>query len=351
MIYTLLPKVAEGAKYYKANLHCHSTFSDGKKTVEEIKRDYMAHGYSAVAFSDHDLFLTHNDLTDDNFVALNAYEIELGENRPGPFDYVKNCHLCLIAKTPDITQPVCLHREKYSFPNANAYQKDMDWGDAPNFEREYTAECANRIAELGHENGFHVTYNHPTWSLEHWQEYSKYHGMDAMEIYNGLMHCIGYDDENSRVYDEFLMLGKRMHCIASDDNHCIAPDDSPYCDCYRGYVMIPADQLDYTTLMDQITRGQFYSATGNYKNEGPKILGLEYNSETRKLTIWAEGARDIFFHTDVRIGGAAHAEDGSTIDQFTFDVPETVSWFRLQLVSDKGFKAYTNAYYMDEYQD
>ena len=56
--------------YYRANLHCHSTVSDGKKTPEELKEFYRSHGYSAVAFTDHQAFITHNDLTDDKFVAL-----------------------------------------------------------------------------------------------------------------------------------------------------------------------------------------------------------------------------------------------------------------------------------------
>ena len=40
--------------YYRANLHCHSTVSDGKKTPEELKEFYRSHGYSAVAFTDHE---------------------------------------------------------------------------------------------------------------------------------------------------------------------------------------------------------------------------------------------------------------------------------------------------------
>ena len=42
----LLP---EKGQFYKANLHCHSTVSDGHLTPEEIKKHYMAHGYSVVA--------------------------------------------------------------------------------------------------------------------------------------------------------------------------------------------------------------------------------------------------------------------------------------------------------------
>ena len=50
----LLPK--EG-NFYKANLHCHTTVSDGKRTPEEIKELYMRNGYSIVAYTDHEVLI------------------------------------------------------------------------------------------------------------------------------------------------------------------------------------------------------------------------------------------------------------------------------------------------------
>ena len=41
-------------KQYKANLHCHSTLSDGKKTPEELREMYKSHGYSILAITDHE---------------------------------------------------------------------------------------------------------------------------------------------------------------------------------------------------------------------------------------------------------------------------------------------------------
>ena len=38
----LLPK---DGTFYKANLHCHTTFSDGSMTPQEVKDLYVAHGY------------------------------------------------------------------------------------------------------------------------------------------------------------------------------------------------------------------------------------------------------------------------------------------------------------------
>lgn len=44
--------ISPDKKQYKANLHCHSTISDGKKTPEELKEMYKRHGYSILAITE-----------------------------------------------------------------------------------------------------------------------------------------------------------------------------------------------------------------------------------------------------------------------------------------------------------
>ena len=63
----LLPK---DGNFYKANLHCHTTVSDGLWTPEETKKNYMEQGYSIVAFTDHDVMIPHPELEDESFLPL-----------------------------------------------------------------------------------------------------------------------------------------------------------------------------------------------------------------------------------------------------------------------------------------
>ena len=64
-----------GKHQYKANLHMHTTVSDGILTPEETKRIYLAHGYSIVAFTDHDRIVPHTELRDASFLPITACEI------------------------------------------------------------------------------------------------------------------------------------------------------------------------------------------------------------------------------------------------------------------------------------
>ena len=72
----LLP---HSGKFYKANLHCHSTVSDGELTPEELKKIYKEQGYSILAYTDHDVLISHAELADENFLPLNGYEMEINE--------------------------------------------------------------------------------------------------------------------------------------------------------------------------------------------------------------------------------------------------------------------------------
>ena len=107
----------ETGKLFKANLHCHTVMSDGKQTPEEVKALYLAHGYSAVAFTDHELMIDHSDLTDENFVAITGYEYgfdkswgnaltALYEGKQRSWDHAVKVHLNLYSKDPHDTRMV-----------------------------------------------------------------------------------------------------------------------------------------------------------------------------------------------------------------------------------------------------
>ena len=106
----LLP---ETGNFYKANLHCHTTNSDGSFTPEEIKKFYKEKGYSVIAFTDHDGLVPHPELEDKDFLPLNGYEMEINEETDTEFRFKKTCHMCLIAVEPDNLKQVCYHRERY----------------------------------------------------------------------------------------------------------------------------------------------------------------------------------------------------------------------------------------------
>ncbi|MBE6717547.1 MAG: PHP domain-containing protein [Ruminococcaceae bacterium] len=308
----LLP---ENGTFYKANLHCHSTFSDGKWTPEEIKEKYMRHGYSVVAFTDHRTLYSQAHLTDENFLSLDGYEIDVSETLDTGRGYKKTCHFCLIAKKQGTAQP--------------------DFGD----EDTYTPENISRIMRSAREKGFFVTYNHPNWSLEDFSDYINYHGMDAMEIANYGCIAVGYQDYAPMVYDEMLRYGKKIFCVATDDNHNRFDEDSLYCDSFGGFTVIKADSLSYENIIRALEKGNFYAS------QGPEIKELWY--EDGIIHIKTSPVKKIDFVFGSRRAKTVIAENDGFLEEAECEVPENSIYVRVSAKDEKGLPADTNAYFTE----
>ena len=327
----LLPK---SGNFYKANLHCHTNISDGMLSPEQVKKLYADNGYSIVAFTDHDVFLTHNDLTDENFLALNGYEWEIYENYPTKNYYNRTFHACLIAKNDKLNTPVLFHREKYFIGNGVKYVEQINYDKTlPDYEREYTAECANTLFKEAKKAGFFTTYNHPTWSGETYREYMNYIGMDAMEIYNCDCNMVGFDEYNPRVYEDMLRDGKRIFCIAADDNHNKIND-------MGGFIMLKSDKLDYQSVINSLVNGYFYSSNG------PLIKELYLDGDT--LYITTAPVSTITLTNAIRRGTIIRAKDGEQVTEAQFKVSKEDKFIRITIKDKNGKFACTNAYFMDE---
>ena len=202
----LLP---EGGNFYKANLHCHTTISDGRKTPAEVKQMYKDHGYSVIAYTDHDILIPQTRLNDPDFLTLNSFEIQLTEPKSEAkpeTNMLKTCHLCFIALDPENKKQPLWYKTRFTDALPDEYKDELRIDpDMPEFKKAHTKECVNTAIKLGRDAGFFVTYNHPTWSLENYTDYMAYDGMNAMEIFNYGSWEAGYPDYVPHVYDEWLL--------------------------------------------------------------------------------------------------------------------------------------------------
>ncbi len=318
----LLP---EKGNDYKANLHCHSTISDGKFTVEEIKKVYMEAGYSIVAYTDHSYLAGHNDLAEPGFLPLNGYEIGVNDKN----DTIRRtCHFCLIAREPDNLNQVCIYPSKF-----------LPEGVEPNFDAEhaYNGRTISEMMQAGRDAGFFVTYNHPCWSQERYPEYMAYNGMHAMEVVNYGCIAAGWDDVNDHVYDDMLRAGKKIFCIATDDNHNKYPRDTRDWDSFGGFTVIRAEELEYCKVTDALFEGNFYAS------QGPLIHDLYI--EDNEVHITCSPADKIFLSTNHRRAGVRFAE-GEPLTEAVFPIKDADTYIRLTVIDEKGNKAFTNAYFL-----
>lgn len=322
-------------RFYKANLHSHSTVSDGKLTPEEMKAHYKENGYSILAYTDHDVFVAHPELTDEDFLVLHGYEASVDEKAPeGPY-FTRECHFCLIALDPDNRKQPCWHRTKFVPRCAEAARSEVQfYEDEPDYERVYSPECISEMMQIGRERGFFVTYNHPNWSLESYNDYINYHGMHAMEVCNYGTLEQGYPAYAEREYDDMLRAGKRIFCIGTDDNHNWKNDS------FGAFTMIKADKLEYKTVTDALVKGNFYAS------EAPEIYDLWFENGT--IHIDCSPARRIILHGAGRYLKEVTAPEGEMLTSAEFEVLPEFKYVRLTVHDAEDKHANTNAYFTDE---
>lgn len=329
----LLPK--EG-NFYKANLHCHSNLSDGALSPEELKDLYKSKGYSAVAFTDHDILIPHNELTDESFVALSGFEAQFNEcNRYPGRAHEKKCHICFIAGSSDMVEQPCWKDEYAYIGNAGKIRDKVQFDkESSPFERDYSPQSINEMIKISREKGFFITYNHPAWSLENYEQYMKYDEMHAMEIFNTGAELLGYQSYAGYVYDDMLRGGKKIFAVAADDTHNAKSDAGV------GFVMIKAKELKYEALTKALFSGEFYSSTG------PEIY--ELYMEENKIHIKCSDAVMVCLTTDRRLSRCACAESGKFINEAIFDFNCDCEYFRITVKDFRGNRADTNAFFMEE---
>lgn len=323
--------IDKNRNFYKANLHCHTTMSDGHLTREEVKEAYKAQGYSIVAFTDHEHLIDNSYLNDESFLTITSAELAIKEF-PEQSTLVnlgmKVCHLNVLAPSTDYVTTPCY--SSFYDHYVNDENRELIKFDKE-FKRVHTTKGINKIIRTANEKGFLVTYNHPSWSLETEKDYIGLEGLWAVEIYNNsVVTSGGMDDEH--VYDELLRKGKKLWCVCADDNHNGAPLGSAKSDSFGGFTVVNCDSLDYDNVFSALKNGYFYASTG------PALNSLIYEdgkvsfecSEVVKVSLITEGRRRASLMGDITSG--------------EFAIKDTDGYFRLRLQDASGRCAYTQAY-------
>ncbi len=329
----LLP---ENTNSFKANMHCHSTYSDGSMTPQELKEIYKLHGYSVLAITDHEGIFDHSYLDDENFLTIPSYEREINSDADC-WNNVITCHMCFYPKDrnninmtafdPDFVHP------KFRWMHTPELKEKITYLGAP-YKPYYSAESINYIIAEAKKYGFLVTLNHLQWSQEKYETFSKYKGMDAVEVYNSATAATGLDMDDGLYYDALLHLGNKIRCVCADDNHTLSH-------CFGGWIVIKAAALKHEDIITAFENGEYYSSTG------PEINSLYI--ENGKVYIGTSNAKHIRFLTSNRLTKLVTAENKEYITEAEFDLHAVKDYFRIEVIGESGKKAYTNAYFKEKH--
>jgi len=334
----LLP---ESGSFYKANLHCHSTFSDGKHTPAELKELYKSQGYSVLAITDHEGLIYHPELDDNEFITIPGVELAFYKIKNDPYI---TCHLCCYKKdNKNVYQPgynaAFVHPSFAWTTNPEMRAQITPKGEA--FCMLYTPENINHVIKTLKEEGFIITINHPTWSMQYESDYLAYEGLDNLEVYNNACYQGGFDEHDSKVYDTLLRKkGKRMFITASDDNHRRV-DDPEKQDMFGGFTMFKAPSLNYENIMTAFESGNFYASSG------PEIKEL-YVEDGYVVLTSDTPLRYVRMVTGEQRVGIVRNRDKSPVYEARIKIDTESVYLRLEAEDFDGGRAYTNAYFISD---
>ncbi len=332
----LLP---EEGHSYKANLHAHSTVSDGRMTPLEIKKAYKEKGYAVVAFTDHEVMVDHSELNDPDFLALKGYELAINEGLASAGNDKRTYHLCLIATDPSVDKQVFFNPRGHFSGNAAAYADAVRTVGEVVYQYTYSPIFINRLIRAASAAGFLVNYNHPHWSMQGEADYLPLVGLTGVEVFNGTCTAVrGSLDHDSRIYDALLKTANHQNLlpIAADDNHNEDGFSGDNADSFLGFMMIKAKSLTYEHVIAALKNGDCYASSG------PTIDALYV--EGGRLHIASSPVREILYRTSTRRAVRRHKANDALFTEASFPILREDGYFRVELVDEHGRRAYTRAY-------
>lgn len=307
----------------KANLHCHTTVSDGKMTPQQVKDWYKSHGYSILSITDHSKYVWHRELEDPEFLPVAGVEAAFTCLDPNntPLKY-KLCHINFWAKNPETARYI---------PE----------------EHTYDVGVINRYIAAMKKNGFLCGLNHPGWSLQSTEEIHGILGLDTFEVYNHHGQHLDNNGDGQAHWAVFLNSGRKAYAVAVDDCHAGFEPDGEICaadDTLGGWIMISMPELSYKAFSEAMEQGRFYATAG------PEFRTLAIDEETDELVIECSPVQTLLvkgIHTVrcARINAKIDCVTQARIPLGAIRAKEP--FLRVELMDSHGRRAYSQPYWFE----
>ena len=338
----MITLISDKKNQYKANLHCHSTLSDGKLTPQQLKEAYKSRGYSVLAITDHERPYDHSAMTEEDFLMLTGYEMYIRPDTQCVYDqYSEEIHLNLFARDPANVGIIAYNPLCCKYVSAEEKEKLTKVGNMPQ-PRIYATNYINETIADAKRNGYIVAYNHPFWSKETPDKIFSYKGCFSMEMCNYSSFVGNRLEYNGALYDYMLRRGMDIACHSADDNHNHRPFNHPASDSFGGFTYILADRLDYDSIFTALENKSFYSSMG------PQIFSL--TAEGNKVRIKTSPVDCITMNDGSKSGNTVYAENGGKITMAEFTINPRAFYIRFT-AHDGIYKADTRGFFRAEYTE
>ncbi len=235
---TLLAPFAAAGRFYKGNIHTHSTASDAIRDPAEVCALYRDAGYDFLSLTDHFTARYGFPITDTKPFRSNRFTTILGAEVHAPATELGELwHILSVGLPMDFAQT------------------------APD---EPAVALAARCAAAG----AFVTIAHPAWYGLTVADAESIVGAHAVEVYNHTSAVRTDRGDGWGLLDALLARGHRLSACATDDAHFKCTDY------FGGWMMVKAESLEPETLVAALKAGH------SYATQGPKIHAIDVTGDT-----------------------------------------------------------------------
>lgn len=347
--------------WFKGNLHTHSYWSDGDEFPEVIMDWYKSNGYQFVALSDHNTLaegdqwivigedsLYHNAFR--NYLSNYGsdwvnYKIDSGRIHVKLKTYLEYKDRIaqdgkfLIIQSEEITE----HFEKKPLHLNVTNIKEKITPQGGKSVSEVLQNNINEVTRQRKETGIPMIphINHPNFgyaiSLD---DMISLRGERFFEVYNGhpMVHNLGDSVHMStlQMWDliniSYIENNKPlMYGLATDDSHHYHVKGSKWSNAGRGWIMVQADSLTPSSLINALESGQFYATTGVI------LKDLEFDQDKLSVEVaQEEGITYSISFTGCK-KGQSNTDELKIVNGFKadFELTDDIIFVRCQITSSK----------------
>jgi len=289
------PFEAEG-KWYKGNLHTHTTNSDGSWSPERVAAEYKSNGYDFLFVTDHRKVTDVSGLSEDGFLVLCGEELDGGRSEVG-----QSYHL------------VALN-----------LKETVNVQDAP---------TAQGLIDLAKAKGAEVVVAHPCWSGLTLNDIIGLEGCLGIEVFNTTCHVCIAKGHSAVHWDDLLARGKMLTGFAVDDTHQHFNDHRPI-DICSAWIMAKLPELTEEAVMDAIKSGNFYASNG------PVIHDISLKDGM--ISVSTSEVKRINFVANVSSGESFTAMGDELLTNAQYRIRGSEKYVRVECFDKDGNTAWSN---------
>ncbi len=296
---------AMGKAWYKGNLHCHTTDSDGAEPPQAMIQHYQTAGWDFLVVTDHEVFSDYSSRGSREFLVLPG--IEVGR------DVAVGCHHVVGVAPPAAAQS---HGSVFEPP----HQKTPDPGQG--------------LVDSMAERGYLPMYCHPVWSRREFPDLETMQAFGLLEIYNHGCHWENATGMGLHIWDNYLRRGRRIWGTAVDDCHSSGGDS------LGAWVVVRSSALSPEAILASLEAGHFYASSG------PAIY--EWAAEEGEIVVRCSPVRSVEFIAYEQRGLSVHADHPGGLTEARFRPQGREIFVRAQCVDYRGLTAWTNPIFLND---